>query len=158
MTAKSPAQPKILRYFKPAPIRADGRHSPKPMSANKTVRPCSCPAGDQAGPKPSPLGGFGSHIGPTYGSGASGQGDFKIEALKAAAATELRTAVRLIGDQLRKRTGAIGALAFLSGPIQTALPLQRVLYGVCRVQRVANECVSFADTLSVSKLTRPLRF
>jgi hypothetical protein len=38
-----------LRYFKPAPIRADGRHSPKPMSANKTVRPCSCPASDQAG-------------------------------------------------------------------------------------------------------------
>jgi hypothetical protein len=49
MPAKSPAHPKILRYFKPAPIRADGRHSPKPMSANKTVRPCSCPASDQAG-------------------------------------------------------------------------------------------------------------
>jgi hypothetical protein len=40
----------------------------------------------------SPLGGFGSHIGPTYGPGASGRGDFKIEALKAAAAAELSRA------------------------------------------------------------------
>jgi hypothetical protein len=52
----------------------------------------------------------------------------------------------------------MGALAFLSGPIRARCRLQRVPYEVRRVQRVPYKRTSFADTLSVRKLTSRFDF
>ena len=79
------------------------------------------------------------------------EGDFKIEALKAAA-TELRTAVRLIGDQLRNERVPWGHLRFSRVPYEPAVDCNGSYMKYAGVKRVPYKRMSFADTLSVRKL------
>jgi hypothetical protein len=89
-----------------------------------------------------------------YGSGALGRGDFKIRGLKPLPPPSFK--LLCVSSETNLETNGSHGGTCVSGPIQARCQLQRVPYEVRRVQRVPYECMSFADRLSVSKLTRPL--